>query len=208
MKVVYKILLVVSLIFPSVLRAQNRFGLAVIQNSTRYESAGQAATSIPEIGIQATLEVSKSGFKGWEHGVILLNRGWETNSKAAFIEFPVTYNYWIHPLLGFGFGIYGAYGLGSVQLANQSMTFDAAYLNRWDYGVHGSVKINLPLAMPEGMHVHLEYKYQKGLAEMSTETTNQKRFSDSIFLVGLKIGSLGFTPDKSQGPKGRGRSTK
>ncbi len=191
---------------PLLALSQNRIGFFGLSNKVSHTSSGQTSASTTTYGGGLLLERSKSGFKGWEFGVLYLPRSWSPDSNARFAILPAHYNYWLTPILGLGFGGYWGMGQGQIELNGLSRSYADSLHSKYDYGLSTSFKINLPFQVPAGTSLLLEARYQYGLANLSMTPTSDRRYSDLSFFLGFRIGSLGFNPEEKS--KGGGRSRK
>ncbi len=170
-------------------QAQNRVGLVGVINNTTFEAQGVTSEPVQKLGYGLLWENSMNGYKGWETGVLYYDRKWAQDSQIKFFQIPFSYNYWLGSYIGIGLGGYFAQGLGNVKLNGVTRTFSEAAMRSQDFGALGSLKVNMPFAIPS-LHLLLEIRYNYGLANASSANGISSRYSDVQYLGWLRSQGL------------------
>jgi hypothetical protein len=177
--------------------AQNRFGLMGVINKSSFESQGLTSVPVQSLGYGLLWENSMNGYKGWELGFSYYPRKWLPDSTVNYFHLPVAYNYWLGRYLGVGLGAYYSFARSEVLLNSVSRNIGETSLRSNDFGALGSVKINIPFEIPS-FHLLLEARYLYGLANVSSLASVKSRFSDIQYLVGIRIGNIGYKADSKK----------
>jgi hypothetical protein len=90
------------------------------------------------------------------------------DSTSNWLEIPVLARYVFFPFFNFGLGAYYSVGLGDVSVAGVTENYQSAGMNRSDFGLLGSIQMELPIAPQMTLIADLRYNY--GLVELEENT--------------------------------------
>jgi hypothetical protein len=181
--------------------ADSRFSIVGHQNRSTYEAQGASTTGgfLWGGGVLAELVWPLCGHL--EMGALYVQRSWQQSNVANFVVLPLSCGFWLNDWLGASAGAYYASGVGQITLNSVERSFADAQFSKVDFGATAALKLNLPFQWP-GLNLHLELRYNYGLANVSTAASTEARLQDLQILVGLRFGSIGGSsrPTKAESP--------
>jgi hypothetical protein len=118
--------------------------------------------------------------------------GTDFDMSAYYAEVPVLVRYWLGRYIGLGAGGYVASGVGDMRVATGGVsaisTFGDNSFKRVDYGLVGSLQIDIPMGSSAGLI--FDGRYQYGLANVldGAAAGSSIKYTDIVGLVGIRFG--------------------
>ena len=155
-------------------------------------------SSAASFGFGALIDFGGNPLVGFELGALYIPRRFNTSTSGTsetltMLEFPLMVRFYF-PFVSFGAGAYYARGIGNVSsstngVANPDETYSDAGISQDDYGLTGSIALDIPVAPAISLvaDARVLYAIANLSALSSTTPTDSLMLWDFQVLAGIKF---------------------